>query len=85
MVSSLLPPRSFLTSSILCRSRSLSRSYFNLSFETLCDPELELLDDGDFECFIICDKLGEDLLALLEYLLEDDDDEDFDDELLDVL
>lgn len=40
------------------------------------EPEPE---EGDFECFIICDKLGDDLLALLEYLLDEDDDDDEDD------
>ena len=40
----------------------------------------EVLDDelGDFECFIICDKLGDDLLAL--ELDEDELDECFEDE-----
>ena len=44
--------------------------------------------EGDFECFIICDKLGDDLLALeldeLE-LLEECFDEEWDDDELDEL
>ena len=55
----------------------------------------EVLDDelGDFECFIICDKLGEDLLALeldeedelLDECLDEEWDEDEDELLLDDL
>ena len=54
----------------------------------------EVLEDelGDFECFIICDKLGDDLLALeldedelLDECLDEEWDEDEDELLLEDL
>ena len=62
-MSNLFPPKSRLTSSIRSLSRCLSISLVirSLDFNTEDEP-----GEGDFECFIICDRLGEDLLALLE-------------------